>query len=775
MLSGGKANAGNLPHELTSFVGRRHEIVEVRRLLSVSRLVTLTGIGGVGKTRLALRVAADSTRAFDDGVWLIGLGELQDPDTVVDAVSSVLQLREGLGGSPEAVLVEYLAERTLLLVLDNCEHLVEPVATLTRTLLRACPNLRILTTSREPLGIGGEAVFRVPPLTLPEADPRSAVGGGIAHYEAMSLFADRAATAVPGFTLTENNEDVVAAICRRLEGLPLAIELAAVRLRAMSEEQILHRLTDRLGLLTTNTRGAPARQQTLVWSIDWSHELCTPAERKMWGRLTVFSGSFELGAVEGIFTDTASADHIVDVVASLIDKSILIRDEVAGEVRFRMLETLRDYGLERLQETGEFGSLLRRHRDWYENLVLQAESDWISPRQMAWIARLDAEQPNIRAALQFCLTGPNEADAGLRMAAALYPYWRVRGRIREGLRWLAQLLAVQGGKPGMERVRALYVLSVLSGIHGDPDASALYVQRGTDLAAQLGDRAGRALMDDAAGWHALFTADAVAACEHFESSLAVFREEGTLLYVIWSLLGLALAGDAAGNRIRSEECQREILALTESRGESVYRGWSLWGAGVGAWRRGEYAGAKDLLTQGLKLARLVDDRVSAVGCMEVLGWIAADDNAPRRAATLMGATKALAQAVGSPSAIFPNTRLQCSEFEDNARRAIGDRAFETEFRQGLGMGFDDAAAYALDETSRPDISAQQTPTSLTRREQQVAELVAEGLTNKAIAARLVISQRTAQGHVEHILAKLGFTSRTQIAAWSIEQRQSDQP
>ena len=772
MPSGGTANVGNLPYELTSFVGRRHEIAEVRRLLSVSRLVTLTGVGGVGKTRLALRIAADSSRAFDDGVWSVGLGELYDPGAVVDAVLSALNLREG-PGPPETQLVEYLTERKLLLVLDNCEHLVGPVANLAETLLRSCPDVRILATSREPFGIGGEAVLRVPPLTLPEARQRSVAGGGLGHYEAMTLFTERAATAVPGFEITESNEGVVAAICRRLDGLPLAIELAAVRLRVMSVEQILHRLTDRFTLLTTGSRGAPSRQQTLLGSIDWSYDLCTRVEREMWGRLTVFAGGFELDAAEGICSGGMTPEQVVDVVASLIDKSILLREETGGAARYRMLETLRDYGVERLQETGEFASLLRRHRDWYAHLVLRAESDWISSRQLSWTLRLDAEQSNIVAGLQFCLTGPHEANAGIRMAGAMYPYWRGRGKLREGMRWLAQLLAVRGDEPGLEQITALYVLSVLSGLHGDADASAIYVQRGSALAAQLGDRTAAALMDDAAGQHALITLDARAACEHFESSLAVFRDDGNVLYMIWSLSGLAAASDAAEDWARSEECQREMLALTESRGEFMYRGWALWGAGMGAWRRGEYSGAKELVMQGLQLARSVDDRTGGAGCIEVLSWIAVDEGAPRRAATLMGAAEGLARAGCSPSILYPRLLVHHDRYEEKARGAIGDRAFEAEFGRGLGMRFEEAAGYALDERGTTAAAVGPGSTTLTRRERQVAELVAEGLTNRAIADKLVISQRTAQGHVEHILSKLGFTSRTQIAAWVIERRQGE--
>lgn len=297
---------GNLPHELTSFVGRRREMAEVRRLLSVSRLVTLTGVGGVGKTRLALRCAADCKRVFADSVWSVSLGEMRDPGAVTDAVMSALGLREGRGSTPAMQLVEYLAPRQLLLVVDNCEHLVAPVASLSEALLRSCPDFRILATSREALGIGGEVVLAVPPLTLPKTNDQSSIVGG--NYEAMSLFAERARAVVPGFVVVESNQNAIATICRRLDGLPLAIELAAVRLRAMSVDQIQQRLTDRYGLLTTGNRAAPERQQTLQLCIDWSYELCTLEERDLWRRLTVFSGGFELDAVEGICSDRAKVD-----------------------------------------------------------------------------------------------------------------------------------------------------------------------------------------------------------------------------------------------------------------------------------------------------------------------------------------------------------------------------------------------------------------------------------------------------------------------------------
>ncbi|WP_072691110.1 ATP-binding protein [Rhodococcus marinonascens] len=768
-----KGNVGNLPHELTSFVGRRHEVTEARRLLSVSRLVTLAGIGGVGKTRLALRVAADSRRAFDDGVWLVGLGELDEGSRLVDVVSAVLRLREQRTGDPEVLLTEFLSSRRLLLVLDNCEHVVAAAAALSDSLLRSCPELRILTTSREPLAIGGEAVLRVPPLTVPEPE-RSSLQG-LPQYEAVTLFVQRAVTAVPEFELTEENHVAVARICRQLDGLPLAIELAAVRLRVMSVEQILQRLTDRYRLLTVGSRGAPSRQQTLRLSIDWSYDLCTAPERALWARLSVFAGGFELDAVEGICAGDIPVEDVLDVVASLIDKSVLIREESGPTVRYRLLETVRHYGGERLVETGEIVALGRRHRDWYERLVLQSEAEWISPLQVMWIRRLDAEKLNVRAALHFCLTESGEVESGLRIAAALYPYWRSRGMLREGRRWLDQLLARHGGDPSRERIEAVYVDSVLAGMHGDGEAAHTLADEGAELAARNGDALMRALVVHAAGCCALFLGDLTSARWRMEEALVVFRDKGNLLQLVWGLFGVALVSAIQGETSTAKMYGTEISDLTEAHGESVYRGWSLWVAGVAAWQRGQLELAEDYVKQGLRLSQLVDDRISACGALEVLAWVAAGRGRPQHAAELMGAAAAVAQAVGNPSTVYPNLLVHHAACEQSARDAIGDRSFDTAFQRGVNKSFGDAVACAFEEQRREAPATPRWSTNLTRREWQVAELVAAGLTNKAIAARLVISQRTAQGHVEHILAKLGFNSRSQIAAWTVEHAKDQHP
>ncbi|HUL98947.1 MAG TPA: protein kinase, partial [Mycobacterium sp.] len=337
---------GELSVELTSFVGRGAELAEVKEQLSTSRLMTLTGIGGVGKTRLVLRAASEAAPDFPDGVRVVELGELRDGSLLVDVVAAALGIRDESARSLRDVLVEFLRPRRLLLVLDNCEQVVDEVAKLVEDLLSGCPELRILTTSRERLGVGGESVLRIAPLPYPDADDTL---GGLPGYDAVALFAERAAAAVPGFRLTDENKRTVADIVSRLEGLPLAIELAAARLRAMSLDQLLERLADRYRLLTLGARGVPTRQQTLRWSVGWSYDLCTPAEQQLWSRLSVFAGSFELEAAQDVCGADMTDYELLDVLTSLVDKSILVRTESDGMVRFRLLETLREYGRQQVE------------------------------------------------------------------------------------------------------------------------------------------------------------------------------------------------------------------------------------------------------------------------------------------------------------------------------------------------------------------------------------------------------------------------------------------
>ncbi|MCS4253047.1 non-specific serine/threonine protein kinase [Rhodococcus erythropolis] len=761
-------SAGSLPLELTSFIGRRHELTRTKNLLNGSRLVTLTGIGGVGKTRLALQVAANVQRNYADGARLVELGELRDESLLVEAVAGALGVQDRSAKSLREVLLEFLATRQLLLLLDNCEQVVSAAAELSDVLLHVCPRLRILATSREPLDIGGEVVFQVPPLGVPDPE-RTLTSRGMPKYDAITLFADRAAAAVPGFELTDENAETVAEICHRLDGLPLPIELAAARLRAMSSEQILSRLTDRFTLLTRSSRGTPTRQQTLRLSIDWSFALCTAREQLVWGRVAVFAGSFELDAAEQVCGADLHPNELLDTLTSLVEKSILIRDKHGSVVRLRMLETIRAYGREKIEFTGDYLSLRRRHQEWCEGLVLDAEVDWISARQLDWIDRLKREQPNIREALAFSVF--DSPDIGLRVVGALFLFWSSQGLYSEGRLWLDRLMPRQTGPPTLEWIKALYCASMLANVQGDLQAGAALVAQGRTLTSQTGDPRMHALIEHAEGIFALYSGDPAKACAHLKSPLSVpdFQEGLTLRTDALYLLGVYLLGVAYGLRGETElavECHERVLSITETCGEVMYRSYSLWSMGVIVWQQGDSGRASKLLEQALPLTRQVHNpRITSL-CIEVLAWIASQTHKKRRAAILLGCAEELSASVGSGTAAFPGMIAHHEECHQITRRSLGDKEFEARRRDGQRLGFDAAIAYALGEgTSTPTAHAS---VRLTNRERQVAELVAEGMTNKSIAGKLVISVRTAQGHVEHILTKLGLTSRVQIAAWVAE-------
>ncbi|MGW5113317.1 protein kinase domain-containing protein [Nocardia sp. NPDC004123] len=772
----GRGGAGNLPLELTSFIGRRTEVAEVKGLLSASRLVTLTGVGGVGKTRLALQAASNARRDFADGVWLIGLAELSDAALLVDVVASTVGLWHESATPLLEALVEFLSSRETLLIVDNAEHVVEAAAELVETLLQTCPGVRILVTSREPLNIAGEVVRRVPPLSVPDPERQSTLRG-MSAFDAVTLFADRAAAAVPGFEVDEDNKAAVARICAQLDGLPLAIELAAARMSTLSPQQILTRLTDRYTLLTHGSRTASTRQQTLQWCIDWSYQLCTRIEQRLWARLSVFAGSFELDAAEQICgTDLTCGSELdvtehsaLDVLSSLVGKSIVIREESGTVVRFRMLETLRDYGQQRLQESGEITELRRRHRDWYLQLAMDADAGWISDRQLDWIARLDRDQPNVRAALEACLADDTEeaAEAGLRGAAVLFEFWNWRSLYSEGRFWIDRVLAHPRAQsaPGC-CADALRVGCQLASGQADFESAAAFLEEARVLAERAPTSLIQAKINYAAGILALTSGapDASAAIERAVELLCSSRT-GSLYISALTVLGWAY--ELRGDTTRAIEYYRRTITLTEACGETLYRSLALRGMGVAVWHRGERDGAQQLLEGALRVAHRAKSPILTAFAFEALAWIVADRDAGR-AAVLLGAAQGLWPSGSNVRTVVQNMSGFHDECERITRDILGPRGFEVAFRRGQAMGADAAVAYALGEQPADEGHASGTFVGLTKRERQVAGLVAQGLSNRQIATKLVISQRTAAGHVEHILAKLGFTSRVQIAAWVID-------
>jgi len=763
---------GNLPAELTSFVGHRGELAEVRRLLAGSRLVTLTGPGGVGKTRLALRAAAGLARAFPDGVWLVRLDQLRDEALVAHAVAEALRLQDPAGCAPEAA-VEYLTGRQLLLVLDNCEHVVDAVAKLADVLLRAAAGLRVLATSRESLNIDGEMVLPVPPLPVPEEGQPLSVAE-LAQFAAAALFAERAAQVVPGFAVTEANAAAVAGICRRLEGMPLAIELAAAQIPVLSAEQIEARLGDRLGLLTRGGRARPARQQTLRASIEWSYELCRPAERLLWARCSVFAGGFQLDAAEGICADDRlPAGDVLELLAALAAKSILTAGHSKGVARYRLPETLREFGQERLHESGEDTALRRRHRDWHEQLARRANTGWLSPRLADLEARLFREHANVQAAQDFCQAEPGEAEAGLRIALHVWHlyYWSA-GHVSEGRHRLGQVLA-EVREPTVWRARGLLLAGFLAAVGGDRGAAQPLLEQGSGLAEQLNDPATRAFAAWAAGHVFEMAGDLPQAIAEFEDGLAVLPVAFRGPPRAQLLLGLATAAGLAGDEERAVACHREALALTEAGGEFIrhsYSTYPLWALGVAAWRHGDLDRATGLQQQSLRLWARHNDRMGSIWCVEVLAWIAASRHQYERAAVLLGAAAGLWQSVGTTLDSHQPIAGHHRDCEQQTRQALGETAFQAAYHCGLDLPAEDVLACALQQPGKPQkkplAQAVSEAAPLTRRELQVARLIAGGRSNREIAAELVISQRTAENHVEHILTKLGFTSRAQVAAWA---------
>jgi predicted ATPase len=682
---------GNLPLELTSFIGRRVELAEVATLLSTSRLVTVTGIGGVGKTRLALRAAAESQQGFPDGAWVVELGELRDPSSVIGVVAGGLGLRDESGRPLRDVLVEFLCSRRLLLVLDNCEQVVDEAAKLAEALLRACPELHILATGREHLGIGGEMVVRLSPLTVPD-DDREPTLRRLPGYDAVVLFAERAVAAVPGFALTEDNKATVARICSRVDGLPLAIELAAARLRVMSPEQLLERLADRYTLLSGGSRRAPTRQQTLTWSIDWSYELCTQAEQRLWARLSVFAGSFDLEAAEDVCRHELAPVPMVDLLTSLVDKSILTRSESNGHVRFRVLETLREYGREKLKQAGEYLELRRRHLDWYRRLVADIAADWFSSRQVDWIKRIQVETHNLREAWEFALS--DSPRTLLAMSAGLSLYAISRGLLSEMRQWLDRALTATPVEPSDDRIKALYATTLIAGLQGDLPAATARAAEAQALAEHMVDQVSQGLAAVADGFAALVGGDSHRALTRAEDAVAATDDPIVRVPAVM-LEGWAL--EFRGELGRALIWQEKALAIAQSAGEVVFRSYALRSIGIGWWRNGKPARAEQLLRESLQLSHLIDDPRNGAACLEALAWIAGANNDPRRAVALMAVAEALGNSLGVSPVGFPDLVVFHEECERRARDTVGAEAFAIAHRQGYAMNFDDAVTYALAE------------------------------------------------------------------------------
>jgi predicted ATPase/DNA-binding NarL/FixJ family response regulator len=833
---------GNLPAEPNSFVGRERDLGDLALLLANVRALTLCGPGGIGKTRLATRLGWQLAAEFPDGVWLIELADSADPALAARRVANVLGIGEEPDRPAAATLIDVLRGRQLLLILDTCEHIVDAIADMVRDLIANCPLIRLVATSREPLRVRGETVWRVQPLTLPAptepaatlTQPAEETPASVADHEAVRLFVDRAAAVRPGFALTAENCASVVQLCRTLDGVPLAIELAAARIRALSVEQIAARIDDRFRLLASGDRTAPLRQQTLQAAVDWSFELLTVDEQILLRRLSVFAG-WSLEMAEQVCADQQiPVQDVLDLLAALIDKSLVaLEDELAGDARYRLLDTIRDYAAVRLVAAGEQDEFRRRHLHYMlalaEDIVGHAFVRGAMPwaEQVRSYNRIAAERPNFRAALSFCLDS-SDAEKGLRACSALRSPWVVYGDVTEGLGWFDRFLALDAWVPAVVRARALMLGAELAFEHQDYTTAAALAQAAVDLCTTLEASPRRVCPAGGLRILALISlrgGQIEESLKHADAAVAAARlhadewEEGLALTARAAIL-------ARSGQLASAQAAYELALelLTGNNGWGVAH--ALYGFGSLARSRRDNAGALRHFRTALELFRQLGARTEIARCLAGIGWVAlasldlqtasaslaeslelsaatgqrlgiargleafaalgvvrGDDD---HAARLEGAAAALRDLVGPVRSAAAQARLD--SLLESGHRRLGQNLTASLLAEGRRLSMHEAVRYALssatDAVSRTDGSAPEPgpaarrkavpalaqASALTAREQEIAQLIARGLSNRAIAAELVISPATAARHVANMLNKLGLSSRAQIAAWTVEQQ-----
>ena len=752
---------GNLPAEPTSFIGRRRELAEIRRKLAGARLVSLVGPGGVGKSRLGLRVATDLARGFKDGSWLVELAEIGDPDLVVYAVLAALDLRDQAATEPSALLLDYLRDKELLLLVDNCEHLLGAAAHLLSDVIRAAPGARLIATSRETLGVQGESVVPVPPLDLPSARPDQPLHQ-LGQNEAVMLFVERAEAASGRFELTAANQSAIVDICRQLDGLPLAIELAAVRTRVLTPEQILDRLTDRFGLLTSGGRGALPRHQTLRTTIDWSHELLAPEERVLLRRLCAFAGRFTLDDVEAVsITDDEPADQTLHLVSSLVDKSLLIKEEAKSIACYRLHETMREYAGVKLKEAGEQEAVDLRCADYYVAACRRRARD--ARRLLVWLEWMDLEIDNIRAVLRRCLTRGDSAR-GLEIALSLGWYWITRSTT-EGGRWLDQFLALGADEP-RTAAWAQFMRGFLAVLQGDQATAGPALESSILAARQTGQDPLLSASLTMASIAANMNGDRVTARRRLDEAEELTPRLDNPAATLGLIQAQAFNGFFEGDLVTVRSVSTEGVRISREIGDIYRLTMMLMNRGTGALFESDLDESRLFLAEALRCAREIDDRVAEYYSLDALGCLAASSGQPATAARLLGAAETIR--TGAGSRIMPFMTPLLDQARNTAAATLGAARFEAEFKAGTDLSRDEAMRLALGEPTRM-VGSGASDTGggvLGKREMEVARLVAEGLTNKEIGARLFISGSTVASHIRGILNKLGFNSRAQIASWS---------
>jgi non-specific serine/threonine protein kinase len=776
-VTGGLWQLSSVSAEAADFVDRDTEIAEVRQCLADARLVTVLGPGGVGKTQVALRVARRAADRYPGGVRVVGLSRLREPELLANTVAASLGLMQMEARQQLDAVLDYLRPRRFLLVLDTCEHLVGACSVFAETVLRETPLVTILTTSRQPLHANGEHTYCLPPLPVPAAGDRSAgvppprpdslTGAG----DAAELLARRAGAADPGFAVTAATWPDVVRVCRRLDGMPLAIELAAVRLRALPLRELADRLDKRFDTLAARRGGTP-RHQTLRAAIGWSYDLCTGAERALWARLSVFAGSFDVAAAEEVCAGRGvPREDIADILIGLVDKSVVLRE---GE-RYRMLDTIREFGADELAASGEAALYQGRHVAWYLRIARTFARHFLDNDQLARMSALRSEHDNLRAAMQYGLDSGNEPliRDGAELATALYGYWAVSGRLREARHWLGLALGALPAGPSPDRAWALIVRGYLGSFAGANEDAVAQTTQGVTMARTLGDQglllARAYLYQEMALMFDGQLKEAFAAGAEAERRLKALRDRTGLLFLDAQIGHLhELAGDFAA---AAEACQRGIGRLSQHGviGEQWLQGSFYIIAGLALFfRGGREAQSERCFNRALPIKFGLGDIVGCGYALEGLGWVAVRKERWVRAAWLLGSAGSLWEQAGARLGRNPIMEEFHRRAVDAARQAIGGQRFEALCGDGAGYPLNalikpaTTDAEALPGLDSPPGDGGPVLSELTPRERQVAELIVSGLSNREVAARLVVSKRTVDAHVEHIFAKLAITSRVQL-------------
>lgn len=829
----------------TRFIGRDDEILAVQSLLQRVdvRLLTLVGPPGIGKTRLALEVATAVAPHFKHRAAFVDLAPISDPALVTHTIAQVLGVVDAPRRNTLKRLIEYLEEKRILLVLDNFEQVIG-AATHVSELLAACSGVKVLATSREPLHLTWEREIPVSPLRLPDL-ARLPELEALLGYSAVALFLERARAIRSDFTLTPQNAAAVAEICVRLDGLPLAIEMAAARVKSLTPEALAHRLDDRLGLLTAGARDVPERQRTLQSAIAWSYDLLKPGEQALFRRLAVFAGGFTADAAQAVFGSDLEINAI-EGLGALVDKSLLRHGSLPdGASRFSILESLREFGLKQLATTGELETIQRRHAAYFAALAQQAEAHRHGNQQSSWLETLEREHANLQGALGWCLDGGGVV-LGLQGATALSWFWDLRGHWSIGRRWLERLLDAYGATHDALRAKGLCALGRLLWHQAEFEQAQVALEESLAMYRRLGETIGiinvldslclvfmwreeyakadevaqeclvlsRKLNDAAGIWRGLCGRSVIAAnrgeyetatasfhealriaqelgleyerglilynlgraafyqgqldsaAAFYEECLAIFNEINSKLDIARTVVRrgdlAALRGDVDSAAHLYEEGLARIRELDDTR-------WAIrpiHGLATLALRRGDYQQSHTLLQESLRLCVESEAKLEGIECLETAAALAASDGHAGIAAKLFGTVESLRSAIGAPRP--PVYRSQHERIVTAVRRGLGASAFGAAFAAGQALSLEQAAAEAIGLTIKPTRTpmSRKPALSLTRREHEVAALIAQGLTNRRIAAALFITDHTVESHVENILNKLGFNARTQIAAWA---------